>query len=111
MTARGVALVGIAVVLASGACAVRPSGAAGPWRGQVVEAETGQPLEGVVVLAVWDKISPGTIHPRREFHDVDEVVTDAEGNLSTRMRQLDHDFNGAALPLGRGWRGKLEAVR
>src|SRR5262249_23048450 len=27
----------------------------GPWRGQVVDRETRQPLEGVVVAAVWNK--------------------------------------------------------
>ncbi len=27
----------------------------GPWRGQVVDLETRQPLEGVVVVAVWEK--------------------------------------------------------
>src|SRR3990170_3762971 len=27
--------------------------AAGPWKAQIVDAETGRPLEGVVVLAVW----------------------------------------------------------
>ena len=29
--------------------------AAGPWNARVVDAETGQPLEGVVVLAYWIK--------------------------------------------------------
>jgi hypothetical protein len=27
----------------------------GPWRGQVVDRQTRQPLDGVVVVAVWDK--------------------------------------------------------
>jgi hypothetical protein len=67
---------------------VGPAGAAGPWRGQVVDAETGQPLEGVVVLAVWDKLSPGVMHPRREYHDVDEVVTDADGRFVIPERRV-----------------------
>jgi hypothetical protein len=62
--------------------------AAGPWRGQVVDAETGQSLEGVVVVAVWDKMSPGAMHPKREFHDVDEVVTDADGRFVLPERRL-----------------------
>jgi hypothetical protein len=68
--------------------------AAGPWRGQVVDAETGQPLEGVVVVAVWDKMSPGAMHPHREFHDVDEVLTDAEGRfvLPERRRLTPNPF-------------------
>ena len=67
---------------------VGPAEAAGPWRGQVVDAETGQPLEGVVVLAVWDKLSPGVMHPRREYHDVDEVVTDADGRFVIPERRM-----------------------
>lgn len=77
-------LLGLAV-LALGA---RPAGAAGPWRGQVVDAETGQPLEGVIVVAVWDKLSPGVMHPRRDFHDALEVVTDSEGRFVIPVRSL-----------------------
>ena len=34
---------------------------AGPWKAQIVDAETGKPVEGVVVLAVWYRryTSPG----------------------------------------------------
>jgi hypothetical protein len=62
--------------------------AAGPWRGEVVDAATGEPLEGVIVLAVWDKISPGMIHPQRDYHDVDEVVTDTQGLFVIPERRL-----------------------
>ncbi len=61
--------------------------AAGPWRGQVVDAENGRPLEAVVVLAIWDKISPGVIHSARDFHDVDELVTDAQGRFVVPARR------------------------
>ena len=53
----------------------------GPWKAQIVDAETGRPLEGVVVLAVWTARSAGQIHPRDEFHDVDELVSDADGRI------------------------------
>jgi hypothetical protein len=66
----------------------RPCSAAGPWRGQVIDAETGQPLEGVIVVAVWDKLSPGAMHPQRDFHDALEVVTDAEGRFVIPARSL-----------------------
>jgi hypothetical protein len=65
-----------------------PAVGAGPWKGQVVDAETGQPIEGVVVVAVWDTISPAFIHHKREFHDVDEVVTNAEGRFVIPARGL-----------------------
>ena len=48
------------VVLALAAVAMwwlRPAPISGPWRAQLVDAETGQPLEGAVVLALWDKRS------------------------------------------------------
>jgi hypothetical protein len=70
-------LVGVVVVLGW-----TVSGEAkGPWKAQLVEAETGRPLEGVVVVAIWTARSPGLIHPRDEFHDVDEVVSDADGRI------------------------------
>jgi hypothetical protein len=62
--------------------------AEGPWRGQVVDAETSLPLEGVVVLAVWERITPGVVHEARDFHDVDEVTTDAEGRFILPGRNL-----------------------
>jgi hypothetical protein len=85
---RGRALLGIVAMVAASLGLIGSSDAAGPWRGQVVNAETGEPLEGVVVLAVWDKISPGVMHPRREYHDVDEVVTGAEGRFAIPARHV-----------------------
>ena len=35
--------------------------AAGPWRGPIVDVETQEPLEGVVVLASWEREASG--HP------------------------------------------------
>jgi hypothetical protein len=55
--------------------------AAGPWKGRIVDAETGQPLAGVIVLASWWRRSPGAVHERREFHEAHEVVTDADGRF------------------------------
>jgi hypothetical protein len=60
---------------------VGPARAAGPWKGQIVDAETGQPLSGVVVLAAWWLRSPGAVHERREFHAAHEAVTDADGRF------------------------------
>jgi hypothetical protein len=77
-------LAGLVMLILGG----RPCSAAGPWRGQVVDAETGQPLEGVIVVAVWDKLSPGAMHPQRDFHDALEVVTDAEGRFVIPARSL-----------------------
>ena len=60
------------------------SAAKGPWRGQVLDAETKQPLEGVVVLAYWNRYRFSLAqlvvgHQAPEFFDAVEAVTDAEG--------------------------------
>jgi len=61
------------------------SAAKGPWRGQVLDAETKQPLEGVVVLAYWYRyrfdVSQLVVggHQAPEFFDAVEAVTDAQG--------------------------------
>src|SRR5438093_11687413 len=79
-------LVGWLTIAGSVGISTAPLEAAGPWRGQVVDAETGKPLEGVVVLAIWEKLSPGVIHPARHFHDVDELVTDPSGRFVVPAR-------------------------
>jgi hypothetical protein len=41
----------------------------GPYKGKVIDAETGKPLEGVVVLGVWYKelSTPATTHTLRSM--------------------------------------------
>jgi len=54
----------------------------GPYEGRVIDADTGQPIEGVVVLGVWNKEYPtpgGAVH---EFYDARETVTDKNGEFS-----------------------------
>ena len=45
----------VVTLLMAGVCFPAMSESAGPWKGQVVDKETGKPLEGVVVLARWEK--------------------------------------------------------
>jgi hypothetical protein len=54
---------------------------AGPWKGQIVDRETGQPIAGAVVLAIWTVRSWGEIHPHDEFHSAFEAVSDADGRF------------------------------
>lgn len=83
------------VVVAAGLVALAvlawPAGAAGPWRAQILDAETGKPLEGVVVLARWDEKTATWPHPDRRFHDVDEVVSDADGRIVIPARDLSRN--------------------
>ena len=65
----------------------RAAGAAGPWKAQVVDAETGQPLEGVVVLMYWITYT-GTWAgwAGGEFYDAEEVVTGQDGRFVVPSR-------------------------
>jgi hypothetical protein len=67
--------------------------AAGPWRGQIVDAETQEPLEGVVVVGFWERHVAG--HPGLPFFigpmghwGSEEVTTDADGRFVLRSRLL-----------------------
>ena len=61
--------------------------AAGPWKAQVVDAETGQPLEGVVVLMYWLKYTGSFAGwAGGEFYDAEEVVTGPDGRFVVPSR-------------------------
>ena len=60
----------------------------GPLTAQIVDAETGKPIAGVVVVALYQKKTPGGVHPNTDFYDVDETVTDADGRFSFPAREL-----------------------
>ena len=53
----------------------------GPYEGKVVDAETGRPLEGVVVLGVWDKVYPNVAGSSSEFYDSVEILTNKKGEF------------------------------
>ena len=57
------------------------TGCAGTLQGQVLDAQTGQPIAGAVVLGVWTKLAglPGLHH--HELVGVREVETDTEGRF------------------------------
>ncbi len=60
--------------------------AAGPWRAQVVDAATKQPLEGVVVLAWWTRHVRSFGGPSEEYRDSQEVLTDKDGRFKIESR-------------------------
>ena len=54
----------------------------GPFRGQLVDVETGKPIAGAAILVVWwEAIFSPVGHPTRKFYDAREAVTDAEGRF------------------------------
>lgn len=70
---------------ASAACAtgIPASYSAQPIRGKVVDASTGQPLEGVIIVAQWIlyETSPGGQNPRKRLQ-VLETVTGPDGSYA-----------------------------
>ena len=60
----------------------------GPFTAQIVDAVTGQPLAGVVVVALYQRRTPGLVHPQVEFYDLDETVSDGQGRIAIPARQL-----------------------
>ena len=72
------AVVGITVT-ASCANAVRSDG---PYEGRIIDAETGRPIEGVVVLGVWYREYPSIAGAMHKYHDAKETVTNAKGEFA-----------------------------
>jgi len=52
------------------------------YKGRVVDAETGQPIPGVVVLGVWYTKTPTPAGSTSHFHDAKETVTDGKGEFT-----------------------------
>ncbi len=57
------------------------SGPRGPYRGRVLDAETGKPLASVVVVVVWrrDRVMP--FHSKSEHYAAREALTNADGEF------------------------------
>lgn len=53
----------------------------GPFRGLVVDAETGKPIAGAHVMVMWERDNPNPVHWTQSFYDAQETVTDANGRF------------------------------
>lgn len=70
------------MVLTSGCC--YPVRYDGPYKGKVVDAETGQPIEGVVILGAWYKEIATAAGGVSSFYDAAETVSDRNGEFEIR---------------------------
>ena len=75
------ALASCACVLALGACVPMPVHVTPPVTGQVLDAESGAPVAGAVVVLRYDA-SHGDLLPDRDLLAHREAVTDAEGRFA-----------------------------
>jgi hypothetical protein len=85
-------------VLASG-CRYGPD-VRGPFQGEIVDADTGQPIEGAVVVVAWTHTSNFFQDGRHEV-DAREAVTDAQGRWEIPERPMPPWEGGIASALRR----------
>jgi hypothetical protein len=69
---RGIAILSLVLVIA---------GCAGPWKGKILDVETKEPLEGAVVLAVWERVYRTPAGANSYFYEAKETVTDKAGEF------------------------------
>jgi len=55
--------------------------AGGPWKGKIIDIETKEPLEGAVVLAVWERVYMTPAGASSYFYEAKETLTDKEGRF------------------------------
>lgn len=60
----------------------------GPYKGRVIDAETGKPIEGVAVLGVWYKELPSPGGNVGSYFDAQETLTDKNGDFEVRGQGL-----------------------
>lgn len=53
----------------------------GTYKGKVIDADTREPIEGVVVLGVWSREYPTAAGAVHKFYDARETVTDKNGEF------------------------------
>lgn len=75
----------VVVLLVAAGCRTGPE-QWGPFRGQVVDAETGQPIEGAHVMVLWARERPALLHLSYTFYDAEETTTNADGSFQIPRR-------------------------
>ena len=58
------------------------------YEGKVVDADTGKPIEGIVVLLFWFYATLPHVDSR-EYFDAVETITDKNGIFKTKRRKID----------------------
>lgn len=53
----------------------------GPYKGKIIDAETGAPIEGVVVLGVWYKETPTVAGGVSSYFDASETISNKNGEF------------------------------
>ena len=76
------------VFLVAAGCRMGPA-QWGPFRGQIVDADTGAPIAGAHFMVMWERDHPNPVHWTQSFYDAQETVTDPDGRFEIpRQRRL-----------------------
>lgn len=59
----------------------------GPFRGRMVDAETGVPIPGAHFMVSWERDHPNPVHWTQGFYDAQETITDADGRFEIPRRR------------------------
>ncbi len=82
---RHSAIGGMLLLVFLGSCGAVGSATAaekwGPFRGRIVDAETGQPIPGAVVLAIWLELVDALVQTNTRFYDAREALTGPDGTF------------------------------
>jgi hypothetical protein len=70
----------------------------GPYRGRIVDAETREPLAGVVVVAFWRRERILPLHTRSEFYAAQEALTDTDGQFVLDAKAIESGAPERTLP-------------
>jgi hypothetical protein len=58
----------------------------GPFRGRVVDADTGEPIPGAVAVVIWLRVIPTPIQAHHEFFDARMAVSGRDGTFEIPRR-------------------------
>lgn len=53
----------------------------GPYTGRIIDDQTSQPIEGVVVDATWHRVYPNVAGSSSKYYDTRETLTDKNGEF------------------------------
>lgn len=73
-------VLGLVLLLGAGGAALAEE-KWGPFRGKIVDAETGEPIQGAVVLMIWYKLVYAVVQTNMEFYDAREAVSGPDGTF------------------------------
>jgi hypothetical protein len=88
MRTVGLIILALLIVAASWLGSPAPAQATGPWKAQLVSAETKKPLRRVVVVAFWTKNVRTSSGPTSEYRFSEETSTDSNGRFTIEARSF-----------------------